>query len=63
MINDLNKIEIINPNLDLPGDIVKEKEEKKYISILKKVDGALNYFLEIKKDKEKSQIPIDIYMI
>ena len=36
MTNDLNKIEIVNLNLDLPGDIVKEKEDKKTISILKK---------------------------
>ena len=61
MINDLNKIELVNPNLNLPGDILKEKEEKKTISILKKVDGALNYFLKLKKDKEKSQIPKYLY--
>ena len=36
MINDLNIIEIVNPFLDLPGDRVEEKEEKKiYINFKK----------------------------
>ena len=60
MINDLNKIEIIIPNLDLPGDIVKEKEKKKYISILKMQRG-FKLFSRNKKDKEKNQIPRYLY--
>ena len=52
------KVSAIDPNLNLPGDKVIESELKeKALSPLKKIEGVINYFQEIKKDKEKSSLP------
>lgn len=39
------------------GNSVKINMEQKNLSILKKVNGVINYFQEIKKDKEKNYLP------
>jgi len=42
-------------------NVIKEPEQKKNLSILKKVSGVVDYFLESKKDKIKSSIPKYLY--
>ena len=54
-------IEPINSSLKLIGDLVIDKQEKKTLSILKKVDGVLNYYQELKEDKEKNANPKYLY--
>lgn len=53
---------LIFPNLDLPGSKVIDNELKiktllKALSPLKTIDEVINYFKEIKKDKEKNSLP------
>ena len=54
-------VEPIVSDLILQEDIIKEVNENKTLSILKKVDGVLNYYQEIQKDKEKNAIPKYLY--
>ena len=54
-------VEPIVSDLILQGDIIKEVNENKTLSILKKVDGVLNYYQEIQKDKKKNAIPKYLY--
>ena len=56
LLKKLNSIKINEPKLDFPFDFPMENEQKS-LSILKKEQGVLDYFQEIKKDKEKSSIP------
>ena len=51
LLNEINKSE---PQV---GNLVKVSEEKKTLSILKKVDGVIGYYQQIKKDKVKNSIP------
>ena len=64
-IDSIDKIEPVSPELILPGDKVIEDEINinKTLSPLKKVEGVLNYFQEIKQDKEKSSLPRYLYDI
>jgi len=48
IICDLKDIQLVEPSLELPQQL-----GNKQISILKKVNGVINYFQEIKKNKEK----------
>ena len=50
----LDKLNIEEPQI---GNLVKDKPEQKNISILKKANGVIGYFQEIKKDKVKNSIP------
>ena len=50
----LNEINQSEPQV---GNLVKVSEEKKSLSILKKVDGVIDYYQQIKKDKVKNSIP------
>ena len=50
-------IEKVEPELVMPLNKKIEEEEKKLLSPLKKVEGVLNYYQEIKKDKEKNSLP------
>ena len=54
-------VEPIVSDLILQEDIIKEVNENKTLSILKKVDGVLNYYQEIQKDKKKNAIPKYLY--
>ena len=48
IICDLKDIQLVEPSLELPQQL-----GNKQMSILKKVNGVINYFQEIKKNKEK----------
>ena len=51
------KVSAIDPTLILPGDkVIEDQLKEKALSPLKKVEGVINYFVEIKKDKEKSSL-------
>ena len=59
LISDLNKVEMKEEQI---GNLVKEPEEKKKaLSALKHVNGVLDYFQQIKKDKVKSALPKYLY--
>ena len=60
----VSKVEPVDPELILPGDkVIVDESKKKTLSPLKKVEGVLNYFQEIKQDKEKSSLPRYLYDI
>ena len=54
----LAEIEKIDPFKNIQGDLIKEdKNKKKELSPLKKVEGVIEYFQNIKTDKEKKTYP------
>ena len=54
----LSNLKIEEPKI---GNLVKDKQEQKNLSILKKVSGVIDYFQDMKKDKSKSSIPKYLY--
>ena len=54
----LSNLKIEEPKI---GNLVKDKQEQKNLSILKKVSGVIDYFQDMKKDKTKSSIPKYLY--
>ena len=72
LLKGLNKIDIVEPvdrELQFPVDpelefpvapddkVLEDTQKSKELSILKKVDGAINYFAEKQKDIEKNPVP------